>query len=52
MLFCTCRYGWGWKNFEAEVNSGNGLKLPRWIKPYMSYVLPLIIAVVLVLSVI
>lgn len=52
VLFCTSRYGWGWKNYLAEVNSGDrGLKMPRWIRPYMSYVLPLIILAVLVLSV-
>lgn len=51
IIFCTSRYGWGWKNFYAEVNSGSGPKLPKWIKPYMSYVLPLIIIVVLVMSI-
>ena len=50
VLFCTSRYGWGWDRYEAEVNSGLGLKLPRWIRPYMTYVLPVIIAVILVLS--
>ena len=50
LLFCTSRYGWGWDRYEAEVNSGLGLKLPRWIRPYMTYVLPVIIAVILVLS--
>ena len=50
VLFCTTRYGWGWERYEAEVNTGRGLRLPRWIRPYMTYVLPLIIAVVLILS--
>ena len=22
LLFCTSRYGWGWKNFKAEANTG------------------------------
>ena len=53
VLFCTTRYGWGWKSFEEEVNCGNkGLALPRWIRPYMTYVLPVIIVVVLIMSVI
>lgn len=51
VLFCTCRYGWGWKNYELEVNAGSGAKMPKWIRPYMSYVLPLIIIVVLIVSV-
>lgn len=53
ILFCTTRYGWGWKNFEEEVNYGtNGLALPRWIRPYMTFVLPVIILAILVISVI
>ena len=52
VLFCTSRFGWGWKNYFEEVNAGSGLKLPKWLKPYMSYVLPLIILVVLIMSLI
>lgn len=41
VLFCVTRYGWGFDNFFAEVNAGKaGVKLPRWIKPYMTFVLP------------
>ena len=29
ILFCTSRYGWGWKNFISETNAGNGLKFPN-----------------------
>ena len=50
VLFCTSRYGWGWNNFHEEVNTGKGLKLPRWIRLYMSYILPLIIVVLMVYS--
>ena len=52
ILFCTSRFGWGWKNFEAEVNAGSGAKVPQWMRPYLSYVLPVIIFVVFILSVI
>lgn len=51
VLFCTTRYGWGWDNYFAEVNTGKGLKLTKWLKPYFKYVLPLIIVVVLIMSV-
>lgn len=52
VLFCTTRYGWGWNRYFAEVNLGDrGARLPRWIRPYMTYVLPLIILAVLVMSV-
>jgi NSS family neurotransmitter:Na+ symporter len=52
VLFCTSRYGWGWKSFEAEVNTGNGLKFPKWIRYYMSYALPLIILFLMVFSIV
>ena len=51
VLFCTSRYGWGWKNYFAEVNTGKGAKMPKWTRVYMSLLLPLIILVVLVMSV-
>lgn len=50
VLFCTTRYGWGWDNYFAEVNEGKGIKLSKVLKPYFKYVLPIIIAVVLVMS--
>lgn len=51
-LFCTCRYGWGWKNFFEEANTGKGAKLKKWMKPYMCYVLPVVIVAVFVASLI
>lgn len=35
-LFCVLRYGWGWKNFVAEANTGVGLKVANWMRIYMS----------------
>ena len=43
LLFCTSRYGWGWKNFIQEADAGNGIKFPKWTRIYMSYILPLIV---------
>jgi len=51
LLFCTSRYGWGWDKYFAEVNTGKGIKLPKWLRPYFSYVLPFIIIAVFVISV-
>ena len=50
VIFCTARYGWGWDKYFAEVNEGKGAAVPRWIRPYMTYVLPIIIAAVLMMS--
>ena len=52
VLFCTRRYGWGWDNYLGELNCGKGMKMGAWMRPYMTWILPLIIAVVLVMSVI
>ena len=47
-LFCMSRYGWGSDNYYAEVNEGNGLKMPKFLKPYLTCVLPLIIVALIV----
>ena len=52
IFFCTSRYGWGWKNFTKEANSGKGLKVQRWMRGYMCYVLPVLVAVILLLGLI
>lgn len=52
IFFCTSRYGWGWKNFTKEANAGKGLKVQRWMRVYMCYVLPVLVAVILVLGLI
>ena len=48
LLFCVSRWGWGFENYLAEANTGKGPKLPRWLRPYFRYVLPLLIIVILV----
>ncbi len=52
VVFCTTRFGWGRKNFTEELNAGDGLKMPRWITVYMTYVLPFIILFLLGYSVV
>ena len=50
ILFCTSRYGLGWNATLEEANCGKGPKVPSWIRPYVSYILPVIIVVLMVLS--
>lgn len=50
ILFCVSRYGWGWDNFVQEANAGKGLKIKKWMRGYMTYVLPVIVAVILILG--
>ena len=48
VIFCTTRYGWGFQNFLKEANEGKGMKFPRWMRPYVTYVLPVIVVIIFV----
>ena len=50
LLFCTSRYGWGWKHFTAEANTGVGPKAANWMRLYVTYVLPVILTAILVIG--
>ena len=52
VMFCTNRYGWGWDRFVEEANEGSGAKVQRWMRPYVTYVLPLIVVLVFILGLI
>ena len=52
LLFCTMRYGWGWDSYKKEANSGIGLKVPSWMRAYMSYVLPVMVTLILIIGLI
>ena len=52
VIFCTTRYGWGWKKFVAEANEGKGLKVATWMRPYMTFVLPVLVLVLFVFGMI
>ncbi len=47
-LFCLLRCGWGWDAFVAEANQGKGLKVAKWMRPYMTYVVPVLIAFIFI----
>lgn len=48
LFFCVSRYGWGWDNFITEVNTGKGLKFPKWARVYVTYILPLVVLFVFI----
>ncbi|HHU90399.1 MAG TPA: sodium-dependent transporter [Clostridiaceae bacterium] len=48
LLFCVSRYGWGFEKFLKEANTGEGTKMPRWLRGYLTWILPIIILLVLV----
>lgn len=45
LLFCTTKYGWGWKNFLEEANAGKGMKFPAYkaYRFYLTFILPVVI---------
>mgnify|MGYP000043140456 FL=1 len=43
LLFCVSKRGWGWENFTEEANTGKGMKIRKWMRGYITYILPLII---------
>ena len=46
VMFCVSKYGWGWKRFIKEADTGEGLKFPANVQKYMLYVIPAIVVVI------
>ena len=42
LTFCTSKKGWGWDAFQEEVNQGTGLKFPKGLRVYLTYILPIL----------
>ena len=39
-VYCTSKHGWGWKNFLAEADAGEGLKFPAKLRLWCTYGIP------------
>ena len=50
VLFCTSKKGWGWDNFLAEANEGRGLRFPKAMRFYTSYILPVIVLFIFIMG--
>ena len=50
VLFCTSRYGWGWKNFLIEANTGAGPRFPKWAHAWIAYGIPVLMAVIFIMG--
>ena len=48
LLFCVTKWGWGFDKYLEEANTGKGLKMPRALKPYFQFILPVLILVILI----
>ena len=43
LLFCVTRFGWGFENYLKETNTGEGMKMPKGIRIYVTYILPILL---------
>ncbi|MDY5649033.1 MAG: sodium-dependent transporter, partial [Lachnospiraceae bacterium] len=43
LLFCVSGAGWGFDNYLAEANAGTGIRMPKWIRFYVTWILPLLV---------
>ena len=50
VLFCTCRYGWGWDKFLAEADAGKGVKYPAKTRLWVKYGIPVLIIIIFVMG--
>lgn len=48
LLFCVSRFGWGFKKYREETNQGAGVKVAGWMRWYLAYVLPVLVALILI----
>ena len=48
LLFCVTKWGWGFDNYIAEANKGQGFKIPYWLKNYFRFVLPILILIIFI----
>ena len=50
LLFCVTRWGWGFKNYQAEANAGKGMKVAGWMRWLFMIVLPLMILAIFIIG--
>lgn len=43
LLFCVTRYGWGFDQYLKEANTGEGLKMPKGVRFYVTFILPILV---------
>ena len=47
LLFCVSKGGFGFDKYIEECNKGEGIKMPKALKPYFIFVLPILILILL-----
>ena len=52
VLFCTTKWGWGFDKYLEECNTGKGIKFPKALRAYVSYFIPCLIIIILIMGLI
>ena len=47
LLFCVTKRGWGFDNYLKEANTGDGMKMPKGIRIYVTYILPILLVLLI-----
>ena len=50
LLFCTRKVGWGWDNFLAEADAGQGIRFPRWAHGWLRFGVPALIVIIFIMG--
>ena len=50
LLFCVTRWGWGFDRYLEEANAGAGIKIPKFLKGYVTLVIPCVIIIILIMG--
>ena len=50
VIFCTSRYGWGWKNFINEADAGKGMKFASWSYVWIKYCIPVLMVFIFIMG--
>ena len=48
VLFCVSKKGWGWNNLIKEADFGSGRRFPAFLRPYLTWGLPVLILLLFV----
>ena len=48
LLFCVTKWGWGSEKYCEEANTGDGIKIPKKLKPYFQFILPILMVFILI----
>ena len=50
VLFCTRKAGWGWDNFLAEADAGEGIKFPAALRVWCTYGIPILGVIIFIMG--